>query len=145
MPQFCTTPNTTLFYVDQNNRVWNLTEQTYQNIELDMDVRFRLHGNPLEDFHQIGKYEEEDFAAIQPIRDVRKFSPGDFTQLVNSFSKRTNLSIHSTRNGSTLVWNKKDKEFLIRLYNHKGFSQMGACQRDAFELHFSNQNKLPKE
>jgi len=120
---FAQHPNTTLFYVDQNNRVWNLTEQTYQNIELDMDVRFRLHGNPLEDFHQIGKYEEEDFAAIQPIREVRKFSPGDFTQLVNSFSKRTNLSVHSTRNGSTLEWNKKDKEFLIRLYNHKGFSQ----------------------
>lgn len=120
---FAQHPNTTLFYIDQNNKVWNLTDQTHQNIELDMDVRFRLHGNPLENFHHIGKYVAEDFEAIQAIREIRKFSPGDFTQLVNSFSKRTNLSVHSTRNGSTLEWNKKDKEFLIRLYNHKGFSQ----------------------
>lgn len=116
-------PNTTLFYVDQNNKIWNLTDHTHHTVALDMGVRFRLHGNPLKDFHHIGKYTAEDFSAIQIIREIRKFSPGEFTQLVNSFSKRTNLPVHSTRKGSSLQWSKTDKEFLIKLYNNKGFSQ----------------------
>ncbi len=120
---FAQHPNTTLFYIDQNNKVWNLTDQTHQNIELDMDIRFRLHGNPLENFHHIGKYVAEDFAAIQAIREIRKFSPGDFTQLILSFSNQPDLLVHKLKSGSTLEWNKENKEFIIRLYRRNGASQ----------------------
>ncbi len=121
---FAQHPNSTLFYVDQNNKIWNLTDRSHHTVDLDMGVRFRLHGNPLKDFHRIGKYAADDFAAIQPIRNIRKFSPGEFTQLVLLCSNAPNINKHTTRNGSILEWNKEDKEFTIRLFRRNGASQV---------------------
>lgn len=120
---FAQHPKATLFYVDQNNKVWNLTHRTHQTVELDMDVRFRLHDNPLKKYQTLEKYDKEDFIAIQAIRKIRKFKFDTFTQLILSFSKQPNLSVHTTKNNSTLKWNKKDRKFSIQLYKQNGKMQ----------------------
>lgn len=112
--------NVSILYVDQNNIVRNFNDYTIEDVSLNLDIRFRLYGNPLTNFSLFSDYCEDDFAAIEKIRKVRQFNFDDFNSLTNLFSKNTRSNYFETFNGSTLEWCEENSEVIFKLYDYKG-------------------------
>ena len=113
-------PNATLFYVDQNNTLWNLSDKSLRKVEFDMDAQFRLRGNQLKDYRSFGSYDDADKVCVQQIEKIRAHSFTEFKELVNNFEKHQNVTEYITANGSELFWKKDSKEFLCRIRNARG-------------------------
>lgn len=108
----------TVFYIDQNNRVWNFSDKTSHAVNFDMDAQFRLFGNALNDnYDTLSLYSDDDFDAINKIIKLRKHNPVDFSQLTANFSKNPEQRKFKTRNGSSLIWDEDNGEFIFRIFN----------------------------
>lgn len=114
---FSSRSDSSIFYVDQNNDVWDFSTKVCKHIEFDMDTLFRLYGNTPRGYKSLSDYTEEDFKAIKQIREIRKFNNKEFNLLTQKFSRKTNPV--DTTNGS-LVWDKDNNQIEMRLYNNKG-------------------------
>lgn len=117
-------PNAMLFYVDQNNDVWDFQDQSSQRINFDIDTHFRLYGNPLLRFKLLSSYTDTDFSAINQIEQIRASHSTDFhklTDLLNNHPDQVEQII--TQTGSYIKWDKPKKsfEFFFRRNNGKTF------------------------
>jgi len=112
---FGTMPNVTLFYVDQNNVLWNLSDKSSYKVDFDMDVQFRLLGNPLENYVRFEDYNSEDIQALSSIQALFDFSSTNMFRLVNEAKTKTNLTEHVLRNGSYIKWQPSAKQFEVKL------------------------------
>lgn len=117
---FSTHLNTELFYIDQNNVVRNFKDFSQTKLEIDMNKRFALYGNPLTQFKNIDEFSEADFQSIERIRRIRKFNFTDFNFLSDSFSKRPDQTCFETHNGSGLEWDVQKRHINLKVYNNRG-------------------------
>ena len=116
-------PNATLFYVDQNNTLWNLTDKSSRKVDFDMDAQFRLLGKRLTVFRRFDDFDEKDVLCVDKIELLRKHSVSEFNELVFYFNKHKNATHYSTSNGSELLWTKDTKTFRCCIRNKKGKEQ----------------------
>jgi hypothetical protein len=115
--------NAHIFYIDQNNIIWNFTDKTKNQtqLDLDLDVHFRLYGNSLKEFYQISDFAEDDFNVIKKIYEIRKSSKRrDFGNLMSQYSSNEENFLFDLGNGSRLCWNEEKQQFEITLLNRFG-------------------------
>lgn len=110
-------PSATLFYVDQNNMLWNLSDKTSQTVEFDMDAQFRLFGNPMQHYIRFEDYNSEDKSTLADIKELFQFSSQNMFRLVNEAKNNCHLTEHFLNNGSSLKWDSKSKLFEVLVTN----------------------------
>ncbi len=125
---FGSMPNATLFYVDQNNMLWNLSDKSARKVDFDMDAQFRLYGNRLEDYKRLSDYTEKDLQALEKIKNIRLFNVLDFNRLTatlgdkqqnmlrnNAFGK---FDLQSLGSQSYVEWEKTTKDSIgyVRIF-----------------------------
>lgn len=115
-------PNATLFYVDQNNTLWNLTDKSSCKVAFDMDAQFRLMGNEMVSFVRFEDYTDEDKRMLTDIAELFRFSPSNMYRLVSEAKTKTHLTEHVLKNGSYIKWDKIPKQFDVKLV--KGRKEM---------------------
>lgn len=121
---FSILPNTSIFYIDQNNKIWNLKDSESHIADFDMDAQFRLNGNPLTKYKSLTDFDEKDFSAINEIKELRKNNPKDFNDLTAYLSDKTHINEHVLKSGSWLKWDSTYKLFkgeFITKYGIKTF------------------------
>lgn len=104
-------PNVEIFYVDQNNVVWNFSNKSKVSVHFDMDAQFRLHGNPLEEYLSFAEIQDDDKQVVADINSMIQFSQSAFFRLVKAFKGASNLTFQQLEDGSFLEWNTKEKSF----------------------------------
>lgn len=108
-------PNATLFYVDQNNILWNLTDKSSRKVEFDMDAQFRLLGNPLDDYNLYDSLGADDQKVFGQITDLFAFNGAGMFRIIDEARNHTNLTEWCLKNGSFLKWDKTAKQFVVNL------------------------------
>lgn len=114
--------NATVFYIDQNNRIWNFTDKTNHTVNFNMDAQFRLFGNPLNNYDSLSLYTDDDFDTIEKIKKLRKHNYTDFRQLTANFSKNPQQKRFDLRSNSSLEWEDDKQQFIVRIYNRSGYA-----------------------
>jgi len=122
---FSSRQNTRIFYVDQNNMIWSFSNRAghIANLNVNMDVLFRLYGNSVNSYRDINDYSRDDLETIDRIKNFRKFNPFDFAKLTNNFDQYPSQTRQQLRSGSSLEWISKKELFAFRLYNRNGESR----------------------
>ena len=66
--------NVKLFYIDQNNNLYDLAaiNQTPSNLDFEMDDVFKLNGAKVQHYTSFSDYKDQDFSAIAAIEDIYK-------------------------------------------------------------------------
>lgn len=114
--------NATLFYTDQNNILWNLTNKTPRKILFDMDNQFRILGHPLNNYVEFACVRDDDKKVLAEIDELLAFSSGHLFKLITLFNAHPEQSSQTLNNGSSLTWTKSEKQFEVTLMNGKGKS-----------------------
>lgn len=112
-------PNATLFYVDQNNILWNLSDKSSRKVKFNMDALFRMLGNPLERFVRFDDYDDEDIKTLSSIQELFAFNSVNMFRLINEAKTKTNLTEHHLKNGSYMKWIPSLKQFEVKITNGK--------------------------
>ncbi len=113
-------PNTQIVYVDQNNQIWDLINRTNHPAVFDMDVQFRLYGNPLTKYQNYADYTPQDQEMIAGIREIRAFNNIDFNEITGYLYKHTNQTRYSTESGSSIEWDVESKSYRCRFVQKNG-------------------------
>ena len=119
-------PNVKLIYVDQNNRIYNLcTQESHlSEVEIDINVVFKLNGITSPQSVSLSEYNEQDQACIEKIQDLRKFSYEGFRNLTCSTER--NKTVLARKEGELcdgqnyVKWNKEEHLLRVRLFNRRG-------------------------
>lgn len=112
--------NATIFYIDQNNVVWDLKKRTKHEVVFDMDVQFRLYGNPLKKFKRFADFTVADKKAVEQIRTLRKFNYSDFNLITEFLYRFPNENSKSGKDGSRIEWLPAQKAFRCIMRDKKG-------------------------
>lgn len=112
--------NSTIFYIDQNNTVWNLKNRTKHEVTFNMDVQFRLYGNPLTKYISFSDYTDADKKVLQQIRELRQFKYSDFHFITDYLYRFPNETSKESVGGSVITWLPLEKTFLCSMKNKKG-------------------------
>lgn len=115
--------NVTIYYVDQNGKLWNFADKSVAEVPFDIDAQFRLKGNGLKKYKNYSDYTKEDIQVLEQIELLRLFNPYDFNLLTDMFEKYPNcIEQVSEKTGSCLVWKKETKSFEMILKKSNGNS-----------------------
>lgn len=116
--------NVHIFYIDQNNTIWNFTDQKQSkgSFDLNLDVQFRLYGNPLKEYKLLTDFAEDDLTILPKIYKIRKFGQKDFGELMNKYSANAENHFIDSGNGSYLHWDNEQQLFEINVRNRDGQS-----------------------
>ena len=117
--EFIQRKQTSVFYIDQNNRLWNFSDGTNSFVNFDLDLQFRLNGNPLITFNPIETYSKEDIQAIRKIKLLRKENYSDFLKITSYLQKNPNKNKYQTESGSSIEWIPEKKAFNCFIQNKK--------------------------
>ncbi|MDO9154287.1 MAG: DUF1887 family CARF protein [Paludibacter sp.] len=117
---FKTFDNTTIFYIDQNNVVWDLKTYTHHAVDFDMDVQFRLYGNALTDYKKFTDYTDEDKKCCAEIRKLYGFNSYDFQYVTQKLLLFPRTETQTSEGGSTFNWIERDKKMHFALVNKHG-------------------------
>ena len=80
--EFSSLSNVTFFYVDQNNKIWNLREKTNEELSFDMDRQLQLYSDQaLSEYTKYEDFTTQDNEQIEKIRKIRNFNRDDFNYL----------------------------------------------------------------
>lgn len=113
--------NVQFIYVDQTNTIWNLTTEQQDSFDIEsIDTELKLHMVETIRYKSITGYTDEDRAVVKTIKALRQFHHGEFNELTMDFSKHANKTLSETRNGSSLLWDKATKSFVICLRKNNG-------------------------
>ncbi|MDK2969627.1 MAG: hypothetical protein PWQ53_725 [Bacteroidota bacterium] len=117
--------NTKIFYIDQNNTIWNFTDQTHSqaNFDLNLDVQFRLYGNSLKEYKLVSDFADDDLTIIPKIYKIRSFDKRNFGKLMNLYSENSENVFFDLDNGSYLRWDNEQQLFEINIRNRDGQSK----------------------
>jgi hypothetical protein len=103
------------FYIDQNATVWNFIDRTQHKVSFNMDTHFRLCGNSLKQYTTCENFSPDDALIIPYIRNLRVFATSEYNNLVDQYSKHSNLSAFNTKNNSLLNINTANHSFNFTL------------------------------
>lgn len=92
--------NASVVVIDQNNMLWNMKTYQCTVAEFDMDVQFRLYGNPLRKYVDFGAYSDDDKLVCSEIRSLRVINKKDFYNLTKQLYENADLDYVSSRRGS---------------------------------------------
>lgn len=112
--------NSKLMYIDQNNLVWDLKTRTNHQAVFNIDVQFRLYGNPLTQYKRFDDYSQEDRNVIAEIKALRAFNFRDFNYMTDYLSNHTNENTIIGKSGSIIEWLSDDKAFRCSMKNKFG-------------------------
>lgn len=112
--------NNFLCIIDQNNLVWDLKTRTNHEVAFDMDMQFKLYGNPLTDYKKFSDYTEDDKNLIDQIRKIREFNFRDFNFLTEYLYRYPHETSKKSSGGSTINWLPTEKAFRCSMKNKKG-------------------------
>lgn len=114
--------NAQLFYIDQNNLMWNLKTFEKSEVSFDMDVQFRLLNNELKKYQKIEDYTDEDRKLISKIRELRSFNFQDFNEITDYLSRYQHQStaVAQYGAGSVMTWKKAEKCFEVVMRKKNG-------------------------
>lgn len=114
--------NAQLFYIDQNNLMWDLKTNEKSEVGFDMDVQFRLLGNELKRYQKIDNYTVADKDMISEIRKLRQFNYQDFHEITDYLSRYRNqtTAIAQFGSGSVITWKRADKCFEVVMRKKNG-------------------------
>jgi hypothetical protein len=136
--------NATIFYVDQNNTIWDMTNKTKTPIPFDMDSHFRLYGNPLKHYVKFADYTEADFKSMQTLERMRRKNYEDFNNLTTQLSKKWANKLTNQKNGkfpldngSYVEWEKEEFVRLV-LKTRLGFEEQKLESPNAVSLAFNS-------
>lgn len=119
---FGTQPHVTLFYIDQNNVLWNLKNLSSEQLDIETNIQFQLVGNEIKKYATIDEdYTPEDINIIPEIEEVRKFDIRIFNDLVKgeySHKPKDNLL-----EKSHLKWSNNYLSSTFLMTKKNGYSQ----------------------
>jgi len=109
-----------LLYIDQNNRMWDLKNQESHLVNFDIDIQFRLYGNPLMKYELLDDYTFEDKQSALNIRKMRSFNFNDFNGMTRYLSNNPNSNFFIGQNGSQIEWDESNMQFNCMMKNKSG-------------------------
>lgn len=112
--------NAQLFYIDQNNLMWDLKTNEKSEVGFDMDVQFRLLGNPLTRFTSFSEYSPEDKQVCVGIRTLRNVNFRDFFNLTKQLYDNPNLNYVSSSLGSFIQRYPADQSYHVEMKGRSG-------------------------
>jgi len=112
--------NTFLFFMDQNNLVWDLKTHAKHEVAFDMDMQFKLYGNPLTDYKKFTDYTADDKNLIVQIRKIREFNYQDFNFITEYLYRYPHETSKESSGGSSIHWLPTEKAFRCSMKNKKG-------------------------
>ena len=142
--------NAQIFYVDQNNVVWNLSKRSSESIQFDMHTHFRLYGNSIENnYKKFSDYTEADEKAIEQIEKIRNFNNQDFNKLLATLDRQSENKLKSSSSGkfelptgSYVEWEKtkegQDGFVRICLYKKDKCTEVKFESPNAVDLAFNS-------
>lgn len=139
-------PNAMVFYMDQNNVLWNYsTMQTQKDFPFDMDVLFRLYGNPLKHFRRLSDYTQQDTDAVNMIEKMRRYQYAQFNQLLSVLKKpwsnqlaQDDFGRFELENGAYVEWVKGDFVRIGLVQAKRGLREETIASPHCVDLAFSS-------
>ena len=115
--QFCKQNNTTIFYIDQNNILWNYSSmEEEKTLFPDMKTLFYLQGTlPPTQYIDFKDFAPEDSRVVMQITELIHVNTNNFFRLVALARNQTGTTEFSLPNKSFLRWNKTEKSFDIQI------------------------------
>lgn len=93
-------PNATVFYMDQNNILWNYrTMKSQSDFVFNMDAQFRLQGNELTHFTPFADYTDEDKNCFDKVVAARNYNTGKFNKLTTLLSNEWDNMLQNQKHG----------------------------------------------
>lgn len=117
---FANHPKCRFFYIDQNNQLWDFYDNSQQLVEFDMNVQFKLQGNPLLNYSSLDDFSEEDLLVIPEIKELRSFNHGDFLYMTQFLLNNTHQKTAVGKQGSTIDWNTEKQHFQVSMKKSNG-------------------------
>lgn len=134
---FSSNPCTRLFFIDQNNCLWNLRTNESKKISTSyLSILLSLQGNIPTAYHRISEYDDDDDDVANAIFKIRQSNCPAFTQLTSKLSPDWEAQLGNKERGTFnskrgfVAWDRESQEVDITLY--KG------CQEKAFHLSSPN-------
>lgn len=75
--------NATLFYIDQNNKIWDLKSYQSRIFTFNIESLFSIYGTPLKHYTDFNTYTARDIETIEQIERLRSYNYGSFNELTN--------------------------------------------------------------
>lgn len=131
---FSALPNVTLIYVDQNNRIYDLStmKSHLSNTPLDMNLLFRLNGTKVKSLISFQDYTIEDTACLAKIEALRKHSHEIFNE-ISMLDEDEKITLNKQKTGSffskgrmerkdegQLDWDKERNSIRIKITDNRG-------------------------
>ena len=146
--EFSSLSNVTFFYVDQNNKIWNLREKTNEELSFDMDRQLQLYSDQaLSEYTKYEDFTTQDNEQIEKIRKIRNFNRDDFNYLtkeIYELQKRKNLPkdqkeilIQAENKMSEIIWYREQNRYKLVLYKKNN-----ATKKQEMEFSSPNISKL---
>ena len=122
-------PNVSLVYVDQNNRVYDISNKKFLTLDLRMDIRTILMYNHIKTpkFTDIKDYTNEDKDTLKKVQELRNFNIKDFNELTipqdkvrrNNLKQNISTSYKNKESGSAISFDSKRSrvDFLLNRKN----------------------------
>lgn len=106
--------NCKIFYIDQKNTVWNLSDQTTDHVDYDMDTAISLYGNKIDERTDYKSIDDKDLAVVQQVEVLRSANKDMFYALVAKARKQKNV-VSWSQGANSLTWSPQTKSFNIEL------------------------------
>ena len=123
--------NVFLIYVDQNNRVYDITNKDFLPFSMGTDIQTILKYNhkTVSAFTDIADYTKDDLNALRKIQQIRRFNYRDFNELTipkdrakQNLLKQNQDCKFMTDSGSSIAYDSKAHRVDILLRKRKGYS-----------------------
>jgi hypothetical protein len=108
-----------IFYIDQNNKIWDLKSKTYSELLIEDVVSYLSIIHPIANSNKLSDFNEEDQKAALLIEKIRCYAINEFNSLVEYLAKHNNLTDYQTEKGSIIRYDSQSKSFFIELQKNK--------------------------
>lgn len=120
---FRETPNVKLLYIDQNNLLYNLVDQSNSRSEVvvDMDQVFRLNGVQETTYDRLEEYTDEDVECANQLQQLRASYPAELRSLSVLLTKAQFEEIQTRSSGeislgtNSLCWDKEESTIEVTM------------------------------
>ena len=141
---FARHPHLECIYVDQNNKVTQLSDYSTKSISIPIEMRFRVNQTDLPTYHSFSEYTDADFDDVRRLEKLRRVDFSAFHALTNApkapWKDKVEGEVRPEKGNQKayLAWNKKEHWIEISLYNNKGEEMLEAFTGPhAFEMVFN--------
>ncbi len=132
--------NAKIFFIDQNNKLWNFTDKSSANVpNMDIFVRFRLHGNDLKNnYKEFATYTKEDKEVCDKLEQIRKSNVRDFNSLLALLDKKNSNNLRNNREGRFELENSSFVEWIKASAAHNACVKIGILAYGKLKEHRLN-------